>query len=102
MSSLSCRPDRFPIPKNNMKEALIMFGVQVVSYLLLVLNFRAIAQTNYITTAWTDFLFASLTFFVFKRMIKHGAENVGQWLGYALGGVVGSLLGIWLSHTYLS
>jgi uncharacterized membrane protein YfcA len=45
-------------------------------------------------------MLASIQFFVIRR-ISHGQDNFHQWAGYALGSVVGSYLGIWISATFL-
>jgi hypothetical protein len=82
------------------KEFLIMFAIQVTSYSLLCINFRAVAQAHYTWSALSDFVFASLSYFIIKR-IAHSDNTFHQWLGYALGGVVGSLFGIWLSTVIL-
>lgn len=77
-----------------------MFFIQIVNYSLLCINYRAVAHANYLQSATTDFIIASLSFFVIKK-IAHGDDTIHQWLGYALGGVVGSILGIYLSTLML-
>ena len=83
-----------------LKEFLVMFFIQIVSYTLLCINFRAVAQANYIQSASSDFVIATLSFFVIKKIAKSD-DTVHQWLGYALGGVVGSILGIYISTILL-
>jgi ABC-type nitrate/sulfonate/bicarbonate transport system permease component len=82
------------------KEFLLMFIIQVTSYSLLCINFRAVAQAHYFWASLSDFAIATLGYFVLKHLAT-SASTVHQWLGYALGGVVGSLLGIWLSTVML-
>jgi len=82
------------------KEFIIMFLIQVTSYSLLCINFRAVAQAHYFWASISDFAIATLTYFVIKR-IASSDNTLHQWLGYALGGVVGSLLGIYLSTVIL-
>lgn len=86
--------------KLKIKEFSIMFAIQIVSYSLLCINFRAVAQAHYLFASLSDFAIATLTYFVIKR-IAHSDNTLHQWLGYALGGVAGSLLGIWLSTVIL-
>jgi hypothetical protein len=86
--------------KIKIKEFLIMFVIQVTSYSLLCINFRAVSQAHYFWSSLSDFAIATLNYFVIKR-IAHSDNTFHQWLGYALGGVVGSLLGIWLSTVIL-
>jgi hypothetical protein len=83
-----------------LKEFSIMFFIQVVSYTLLCINFRAVAQAHYVQSAASDFVIATLSFFVIKK-IANGDNTLHQWLGYALGGVVGSILGIYVSTLML-
>lgn len=77
-----------------------MFTIQVVSYSLLCINYRAVAQAHYFWSALSDFAIATLGYFVLKHLAT-SASTVHQWLGYALGGVVGSLFGIYLSTVIL-
>ena len=77
-----------------------MLGIQTISYGLLVINYRAVAQAHYFWSALSDFAIATLSYFVIKR-IATSDNTLHQWLGYALGGVVGSLFGIWISKVML-
>jgi hypothetical protein len=82
------------------KESAIMFAVQVVSYSLLCINYRAVAHAHYFQSAVSDFAIATLGYFVIKR-IANSDDSLHQWLGYSMGGVVGSIVGIWLSKVLL-
>jgi len=79
-----------------LKEALTLFAIQIVSYSLLCINFRAVANTEYHHAALTDFMLASLSFFVIRK-IARSEDALHQWIGYVAGSVAGSYLGIWLS-----
>jgi hypothetical protein len=81
---------------NKIKDSALLFCVQIVSYGLMVINFRAVAQANYIWSGITDFAIATFSFFIIKKIAKSD-DSFHLWLGYALGGLVGSLLGIWIS-----
>jgi hypothetical protein len=83
-----------------LKEFSVMFFIQIVSYTLLCINYRAVAQAHYVQSAASDFIIATLSFFVIKK-IANGDNTLHQWLGYALGGVVGSILGIYVSTLML-
>ena len=83
-----------------LKEASLMFVIQVVSYSLLCINFRAVAQADYLQASISDFTIATLGYFVIKKLANTD-NSLHQWLGYSLGGVVGSLLGIYLSKILL-
>lgn len=78
------------------REFFALFFIQIVNYSILCINYRAVAQGQYHMSATTDFMLASLSFFVIRK-IAHGDDHLHQWAGYATGGVVGSYLGIWLS-----
>jgi hypothetical protein len=78
------------------QDALLMFIIQLVNYSLLVINFRAVAQANYFWSAITDFTIASFSFFVIKKIAKSD-DSFHLWLGYSLGGLAGSIVGIWIS-----
>lgn len=82
------------------REAAILFFIQLLSYTVWCINFRAVADAHYHTAAVSDFMIASIQFFVIRR-IAHGQDHAHQWAGYALGSVVGSYLGIWISSTFL-
>jgi hypothetical protein len=83
-----------------LKEFGLMFLIQVISYGLLCINYRAVAQAHYFWASLSDFAIATLGYFVIKRLATSD-NTFHQWLGYALGGVVGSLFGIYLSTVIL-
>jgi hypothetical protein len=86
--------------KKKVQEFCTFFMLQLVGYLLITINYRAIAEANYGLTAGSDFAFASLSFFVIRKIAK-SEEQVHQWAGYATGSVVGSLLGIYISKHWM-
>lgn len=78
-----------------MSEFLLMFGSQLCAYLLITLNYRAVAHASYVGTAASDLIFVAFNFGFIQRIAK--ANSTSAWVGYTLGGVVGSLLGIFVS-----
>lgn len=78
------------------KEAGILFIIQVASYSFLCINYRAVAQTQYHIAAITDFVLASMSFFIIRK-IARSEDALHQWIGYVLGSVTGSYLGIYIS-----
>jgi hypothetical protein len=82
--------------KNKIKESLTLAVIQIVLYSILCINFRAVAQGNYHEAAITDFLVASMNFFVIRK-IAQSTDTLHQWIGYVTGSVIGSYLGIYLS-----
>lgn len=77
-----------------------MFFVQILSYSLLCINYRAVAQAEYFQAAISDFTIATLGYLVIKKL-ANSDNSFHQWLGYSLGGVVGSIVGIWISKMLL-
>jgi hypothetical protein len=71
------------------------FAIQFVQYLIVTVNMRAVSAGKYRWTAITDFAIAGLGFVLIQRVAE--THSAGAWLGYALGGVAGSQVGIWLS-----
>jgi hypothetical protein len=74
-----------------------MFCIQVVAYLLATLNFRVVQAGSYPGVAATDALLATFGFLVVRRVAR-SEEAWHLWLGYMLGGVVGGVLGLWVSR----
>jgi len=78
------------------RDAIIMFVIQTFNYGMMVVNYRAVAQANYFWSALSDFMLATFSFFVIKK-IANSDDSWHLWFGYAMGGVAGSLLGIEIS-----
>lgn len=57
------------------------FALQFISYLLITVNFRAVAAAKYSWTAGTDLILSALSFFLIQR-VAHAATN-DAWAGYA-------------------
>ena len=82
--------------KQKLKEAALLFCIQICSYSLLCINYRAVAQTQYHLAAITDFTLASMSFFIIRK-IARSEDALHQWIGYVAGSVAGSYLGIYIS-----
>ena len=82
--------------KEKIKEAITLGAIQIVLYSILCMNFRAVASTHYHEAAITDFLIASMNFFVIRK-IAQSTDTFYQWVGYVTGSVIGSYVGIYLS-----
>ena len=82
--------------KDKIKEAITLGAIQIVLYSILCINFRAVASTHYHEAAITDFLVASMNFFVIRK-IAQSTDALHQWVGYVTGSVIGSYVGIYLS-----
>jgi hypothetical protein len=81
---------------SKLKEAAILGIIQIVLYSILCINFRAVANAHYQEAALTDFLVASMNFFIIRK-IAQSTDALHQWIGYVTGSVIGSYLGIYLS-----
>lgn len=81
---------------SKLKEASLLFIIQLILYGLLCINFRAVALADYHVAALSDFTIASMNFFVIRKIAKSD-DAIHQWIGYVLGSVAGSYLGIYVS-----
>ena len=82
------------------KEFLLFFSIQLVLYLLLVVNYRCVVNINYIGTTLTDFIIGSFNFFIVRKIAK-SEDSLHQWAGYSIGGVIGGVLGLYISKILL-
>lgn len=80
---------------NSIKTPLLFCAIQIMSYALLTLNFRAIAEKNLLVALITDGLNCTLSFFFFRKMLKEKDENsIMNWFGYFVGGLIGTTIGM--------
>lgn len=87
--------------KDRIKGFTLLFLTQVLMYTLLCINYRAVADGHYVHSAVSDFLIASTSFFVIKKISQTEDQSFWLWLGYSTGSIVGSIIGIWISKEYL-
>jgi hypothetical protein len=73
-------------------RALQLCALMALSYFLLVLNTRAIAEGSRVGVALSDIAIASANFFILQQVA--GAKTRGEFVGYVIGGLVGSLLAL--------
>lgn len=88
------------IRRKDIKDAFILFGAQMLSFAVISINYRAVAQASYIWSVATDIIIASLSYFVVRRIAK-SKDSVCQWAGFALGSAIGTIIGIYLSKIIL-
>jgi hypothetical protein len=86
---------------SNIKEALILFIAQMLSFSIIAINYRAVAQANYLWSILTDIIVASLSYFVVRRIAKSNCSSIAQWIGFTIGSATGTAIGIWLSKLIL-
>ena len=77
-----------------LKEFSTYAAVQLLSYFILTINFRAVASNRLPTALFTDGVNATLSFFIIRRIAKSDDSTVG-WLGYLCGSLIGTTLGMW-------
>lgn len=82
------------------RAALLVGACQIALYVLLVLNFRAVAQANVFWSVASDVAIASMNFFVLKRLMQN-VESRAMFAAYVGGSAVGSVSGIVLSKILL-
>lgn len=73
-------------------------AVQWTSYVVLTINFRAIAHEQYIAAGVTAMLAAFLSYTIVKRVIKD--ESHATLAGMMIGGTLGDLTGIYLTRAW--
>jgi hypothetical protein len=79
-----------------MKTFFIFFLLQFMLYLLVTVNFRAIAQARYGWTILTDTLISAAQFWIIRK-VGGSAESLIALGGFVCGGAIGSSAGIYLS-----
>lgn len=86
--------------RKDIKDSVILFFAQMISFAVITINYRAIAQASYFWSVITDLIVASLSYFVVRKIMK-SKESVCQWLGFAIGSAVGTCIGIFVSKIIL-
>jgi hypothetical protein len=84
------------ITKENIKTFFILMMCQFSSYVLITINFRAISQGKIFQAETTDAANATLGYFLIKKIAKDDSHFIG-WLGYLIGSLLGTYVGILLS-----
>ena len=84
------------LKRKDIQDAFILFGAQMLSFAVITINYRAVAQASYVWSVATDLIIASLSYFVVRKIAK-SKESVCQWLGFAIGSAVGTIIGIFVS-----
>lgn len=79
-----------------MKPALQIAALQAVQFLIVTANLRACAQGLYGPAVLTDGLLLLNGVYIAKRIYRE-ASTRAEIAGYVIGGMVGSVSGIWLT-----
>ena len=88
------------IVRRDIKDAFILFFAQMLSFAIITINYRAVAQASYVWSALTDVVVAGLSYFVVRRIAK-SKDSIIQWLGFTVGSATGTVIGIFLSKLIL-
>jgi hypothetical protein len=88
-----------------LKRALIngikLYFAQLTLYCIVTINYRAIAQADYLITALSASGIAIISFFTIKTITKKTEYPFASWIGYILGSVCGDITGIFISKLML-
>jgi positive regulator of sigma E activity len=88
------------IKRKDIKDSFILFFAQMLSFAIITINYRAVAQASYVWSILTDFIVAGLSYFVVRRIIK-SKDSIYQWSGFTLGSAIGTAIGIFISKIIL-
>jgi hypothetical protein len=75
---------------NGFRLGLLMF----CNYLMIAISFRMLAKASYVGVGITDALIAWWGFTMTQRIGQ--AQSMREQVGYTVGGICGSLAGLWL------
>jgi len=82
--------------------ALELAVMQFMSYAICTISWRAVSQANIWASVFADAAYGSFQFFVIQKLVKHkDADTFIPWIGYTIGGVIGTVAGIYLSLWWL-
>ena len=83
---------------SSLRDFLIGLAVQFTSYIVLTINFRAIASERYLIAGGTAALAAILAYTIVRRIVKD--ETRATLAGMITGGSLGDMAGIWLTRVW--
>ena len=79
----------------HLREFFLFFMIQILSYSILTVNFRAVANGQLTRALVSDGINATFSFFVIRRIAKSDDSVVG-WAGYVAGSLIGTTIGMYL------
>src|ERR1035441_4670901 len=84
------------VPKSAAGQFSFFFIAEMFCFFVIVANMRAVALANYLGAASTDLLFGLQAWVMMKLTVEHEeARTLAGGMGTTLGGVCGTVLGIW-------
>jgi hypothetical protein len=88
------------IKLKDIKDSFFLFFAQMLSFAIITINYRAVAQANVVWSVLTDFVVGGLSYFVVKKIAK-SKDSKAQWIGFTIGSGVGTAIGIFISKIIL-
>jgi uncharacterized membrane protein YoaK (UPF0700 family) len=84
--------------KKAWKDALTLGVMQFFSWGICTVSWRAVSQANIGVSILADTTLGSLQFFIIKKITKQtDDEGLIPWAGFTVGGVMGTVAGIYFS-----
>lgn len=80
------------------QEFATFCGLQTLAFVLAVVNIRALAHLQYAWAVVTDGLICLLGWMLFKKM-QEASSNIAR-AGYVIGGMLGSIIGMWVTQQW--
>jgi hypothetical protein len=87
--------------KAALKDGVKLYFAQLILYCIVTINYRAIAQADYLITAFSAAGIAIISFFTIKIIARKTDYPFASWTGYIFGSVCGDISGIFLSKLLL-
>lgn len=85
-------------PMRRWRDFFLMMGVQFTYYMILTVNFRAIAHQQYVAVAFTEAGAVLSAYIIVRKIAKN--DNPLTVVGMIVGGVLAGLLGTYLTRTW--
>lgn len=84
------------LKRKDIKDSFILFFAQMLSFAIITINYRAVAQANYLLSVLSDVVVAGLSYFVVRKIAK-SKDSIAQWIGFTIGSATGTAIGIFTS-----
>lgn len=81
------------------RSAIELGALNLLSYAILTIDFRSVAQANYAVAFVVNLVIAALTVTILKRIVA--AQSRAETIAYALSGAFGTVIGIAISQHIL-
>lgn len=82
--------------KQSLRNAAILCGLQFLNWSISTISWRSVAQANIPASIAIDSILATLQFWVIVEVAEGGKTKL-RWAAFTLGGVSGTIAGIYTS-----